>query len=726
MLACWWSAASLSHAQLFDGKLNPFKNREPSGPSSSRELPPGAADITFVRDYGVPKPQPLFGPINTIKGHEVKFTIGAQTNVQGMAVEFLVRTRPTAGKILILHNRERRDTATVIYSADPNSAATMDSFTFAARYPGGKYSNPMRVDIKIADASALLMVSPQKVDFGELMVGQKVEKKITLSNRGNAPSTHRLDLFAPWKLISPKNGMISLNPGQSIELKIAYEPIIEGEASYFLQFGSGCQLSGKAIKPFSLVKEDWELKYNPKTGRREVDVLVMNHSKRPYEALLRTSSRLNTAANLYTILIPGKENPVKVYLEPEDVAAFDGALEVKIKEGFSVMASVFANIQESELEVEIPGQVSQEFLNFGPVTAGRSVEKGIVLRNRGGELLALEGEVNPPFRILSDLSRQMIPMEKLPLTIGFFPDKADRGAADQILTLRTKNQSKQIRLVGNALRPANAPRDLINMSTFSSRGSNTTSAVASGQQQPVVTVAPTAPVATPPGSGASFPAPAFDATSAPVAPTPAIDRPPVSREPVPSPDRIRPGQTTVEKIASLSREEYWKKVSPFGVFTEDLIERDLAPGLKPATDFELLKATASSLEFSWTAPKGSELDSYEVEVRGQRLDAETGALDSVWAPYPSVSYEKVGRLVKAKITDLAPFRTYEFRVFTIDLNGRSSPPSLSFGTMTTRTMDWTYIYLSIGLLALGLMVWAIIKIIRDRRGEVYRSEFVDG
>ena len=50
-------------------------------------------------------------------------------------------------------------------------------------------------------------------------------------------------------------------------------------------------------------------------------------------------------------------------------------------------------------------------------------------------------------------------------------------------------------------------------------------------------------------------------------------------------------------------------------------------------------------------------------------------------------------------------------------NGRSSPPSVAFGSLTTRTMDWTYIYLGLGLLLLGLLGWGIWKVIRDRRAE---------
>ena len=103
------------------------------------------------------------------------------------------------------------------------------------------------------------------------------------------------------------------------------------------------------------------------------------------------------------------------------------------------------------------------------------------------------------------------------------------------------------------------------------------------------------------------------------------------------------------------------------------------------------------------------------------IDPNTMLPVSVWAPYAKVEYERVGRLIKAEVSDLNPNTMYEFRVFTVDTNGRSSEPSTPFGTMTTRTMDWTYIYIGMAFVLLGLLAIAIIK---DRRGEVYQPEYV--
>lgn len=695
-------AASNAEAQLLEGKLPKIFNRDREDPGRApinRDTP----DIVFTRDFGIPTPYAT--KIQTVKGHQVAFYISAKTKAPGMRVEFLVRDFPSAGKIIsIISNPENRSSAVVTYVADPDSGATMDSFTFAARYPGGKYSTAVGCTIEIKDARAMVEVSPS-VEFDKLMVGESAEREFTITNKGNAPFSTTLNLPPPWKLLSPRDGKVVVGPGQQFPVKLGFAPMMGGTSSYDLILNRSdkgtCKITGEAIVPFSISAEEWELKLNPETGRREVDVLVATHSEKPFEVFLRASSRLKTAASQYTVIIPGKENRIKVYLEKDDVMAFDGGLEIKMKAGYKVVTSVFSNTLPSKMEVEVPDQLGHEVINFGKVNAGRSVERGILIKNTGGELMPLEVSISEPFRVLTNTDRQLIPLESMPISIGFFPHKSDRGAADQVLTLRSSHEEIKIRLVGNALRPPGAPRQLPKPA-----------AVKQSVPEPVVT--PHSALSSQ-NNGQADPANAIGS---------AVTAPPVS---VPSPDRLN--MASVKKISNVGPSKRTKlseelTLSPLGILTKSIVERDSAPGLKSAVDFELFKSTAKSLEFGWTAPKGSEVDSFELEVRGQRTNPLTSVIESVWAPYPHVKYERVDRLVKAKVENLMPFTVYEFRVFTIDQNGRSSPPSVSFASKTTRSMDWTYIYAGFGLLFLGLLGWGIVKVIKDRRGEVYQSQYV--
>jgi hypothetical protein len=98
---------------------------------------------------------------------------------------------------------------------------------------------------------------------------------------------------------------------------------------------------------------------------------------------------------------------------------------------------------------------------------------------------------------------------------------------------------------------------------------------------------------------------------------------------------------------------------------------------------------------------------------------------SVWAPYPAVKLERIDRLVKAEIGKLNPASQYEFRIILTTEDGRSAPPSEALSARTELPMDWTYIYAFLGLallVALGLVAW---KVVRDRRPEVYQTQYVD-
>ena len=127
----------------------------------------------------------------------------------------------------------------------------------------------------------------------------------------------------------------------------------------------------------------------------------------------------------------------------------------------------------------------------------------------------------------------------------------------------------------------------------------------------------------------------------------------------------------------------------------------------------------------WTAPRDIGPVTFEVEVRGLFVDSESGMPQSVWAPYPAVKLERIDRLVKAEIGKLNPASQYEFRIILTTEDGRSAPPSEALSARTELPMDWTYIYAFLGLallVALGLVAW---KVVRDRRPEVYQTQYVD-
>ena len=147
--------------------------------------------------------------------------------------------------------------------------------------------------------------------------------------------------------------------------------------------------------------------------------------------------------------------------------------------------------------------------------------------------------------------------------------------------------------------------------------------------------------------------------------------------------------------------------------------------MKGPEDLTVLKTGSTTLDIAWTAPKDAGPVYFEIEMRGLMVNSETGAPESVWAPFPAVKFDRIDRLVKAKLSKLNPMSQYEFRVVLTTEDGRSAPASEALVARTELPMDWTYIYLVSGivfLIALGIGIW---RIYLARRPEVYQSQYVD-
>ena len=138
----------------------------------------------------------------------------------------------------------------------------------------------------------------------------------------------------------------------------------------------------------------------------------------------------------------------------------------------------------------------------------------------------------------------------------------------------------------------------------------------------------------------------------------------------------------------------------------------------------MVGSDSRSVTIGWTAPPDSELSRFEVELVGM-APQENGFPATVWIPIDRVEFDRVDRLVKAKIKGLAPYTTYFLRVFTVDENGRSSVPSEAMEVATELPMDWTYIYLGLLILFVASLGFGIWKVVKSRRPEVYEAKYVD-
>lgn len=663
-------------------------------------------------------PVPVTGRVTTIRGQEITFEIKAETKVPGMSVDFLIRTFPSAGRITSMVSKPKeRNKAIITYYADPDSTASADAFAFAVRYRDGRYSSAMRYDIEIegdgmpgSGTGAQIQVAKSE-DFGEVMVGDEAIRKILVRNIGSGPFENQIFLSPPWYLVEPKNGMLSVGPQGTREVSVAFRPDLTGETSYFLSFSRSSagttKLAGVGIEPFTLLTEAVELKLDKSTRERVGEIKLQNAGKKPLRVNVQGSTRVqNSLAEAY-LLSPDKPTSVEVKLGPTDTAPFDGSVQFSMTNGFSKFVKVIAPVVPGELEVTVPSAVNNEIINFGKVEAGRSVEQNILIKNIGGVAVPLEFHVPSPFRVLNDPGVQLAPLASVSLSIGLYPAVTQKGLVDTNMSVISSDQVVNVRLMGNVLKSSAAPVASNNLApNLPSNRMRIGNIGGSGNSSTPASEAPSpfpANQSLSSGNGNKI----GGSTPAPV-PSGSVGR-----------GSEKPWYT------KLKPDELEDLKSPLGFPTLEIVARDYNPELKSPEDLSVVARESDSLTIGWTAPKNSELSNFDVEIRGAFVNEQTKMMESAWFPYAAVELERIDRLVKAKIKKLSPYTTYEFRVITVDENGRSSRPSEAMHAQTDLPMDWTYIYLVSAIVLLTILILAIIKIIRDRRPDVYQSKYAE-
>ncbi|MDF1824060.1 MAG: fibronectin type III domain-containing protein [Verrucomicrobiales bacterium] len=675
----------VSDAQLFGG--NGLLNRKTEAPR----------DLT---EQQIGLPTPVTGRVEVLKGTETTFEIRAETKTPAASVEFLIRTFPSAGKIVSLtSNPNARNRAIVTYFADPNTSATSDAFAFAVRYRNGRYSSAMRFDIDLIDTQAEIQVD-KEVDFGSVMIGESKKQEITVRNLGNAVFERQIFLSPPWYLLEPKDGKLTLGSRGSRKLTVSFRPDMMGETSYFLSLSRSSagttKLLGEGQDPFSIVSGEVELLLDSDDYSRKGEVILKNDGTRPLLVQARGSARLQQSLEEEYVLGPETETRVPLSLGSTDTAPFDGMVQFSLKNGYMKTARVISAVVPGRLEIDIPDSINTEVINFGKVEAGRSTERALTLTNRGGIAVPLEFHLPEPFRMLNDPGAQLAPLSSVNIAIGLYPVASQRGLVDVTMNVYGNEQSLPVRLLGNVLKGAGA---------------------AASTARPAPAVQPLQ------GLRLSTGAPA----------TPKEEPKPMSVAALNSvSDHSSGGESKYGQGAG--RDELWYKKlsveereelrSPLGHITRAAVERKLNPDLRRPEDLSVVSRSADSLTIGWTAPKDSEGVRFEVELGGMQV-AEGAIPTKVWVPYQKVNYERIDRLVKAEIKGLAPAASYELRVLTLDEEGRSSPPSEALLANTDLPMDWTYIYIFFGLLVIAGVIFGIVKVYSARRPDVYQARFVD-
>lgn len=691
-----------SHAQLFGGNglFNRNKDDAPVGLSPEQ--------------IGIPTP--VTGKVEAVKGMEIQFEIHAQSKTPAAKVEFLIRTFPSAGKITsLVDHPSKRNAAVVTYYADPGSTAESDAFAFAVRYRGGRYSSAMRYDISLGEVKSEISTD-KEIDFGAVAVGSSVEKEITVRNLGKAEFSTRLALSPPWYLVDPADGNLALSGNGVRKVKVEFRPNLPGETTYFLSFSRSkhgtTKLIGQGGEPFRLVTQQATLALDERSGKRIGELVLLNPGVKPVRVLARGSNRLGASLEKEYFLPPGKPRSIKVALAATDTAPFDGMVQFYLETGLTKTVQVVAPVVPGSLQLSIPGSVTTELINFGQVKAGEMVDRSIILTNPGGVAVPLEFHIPSPFRLLNDPGPALAPMGSVNIAIGLNPPVTSRGPVDVTMNIFGNEQTLPIRLMGNVLKsksgtgaaaPGNLPKGLPMGSLRLSSGrkdssvSDSVDHAGSEEEKAVAAIGS-------PSSSVGDPVIIGSDRRVPKVGSPRGD------------DGIWFEEFNEEQMEALT--------SPLGNLTRPIKGRDVNLNIRRPEDLSILKTDSDSITLAWTAPRESDIYDFEVELSGM-LDGGSGMPVHAWIPYENVKIKKVDRLVKAEIRNLMPKTTYEFRVFTVDENGRSSAPSDGMYAETQLPMDWTYIYLIVSILCLAILGLGVAKIIQSRRPEVYQAQYVD-
>lgn len=202
------------------------------------------------------------------------------------------------------------------------------------------------------------------------------------------------------------------------------------------------------------------------------------------------------------------------------------------------------------------------------------------------------------------------------ISVGIFPTSGAKGPVDVTMNIFGNEKTVPLRLLANVI-PA-------------SGGSP-------GQHKPGL-ASPNLPSKTirlaSPGASAnkstSEKDPAEDHRS--VCEVPILGPTPAAADPGSSPvenasGSSRPGALWFEKLSAKEREAL---SSPLGFVTSALVPRKTDPEIRAPEDLSVLKTGADFLVIGWTAPKDTEVGTFEVEIRAMIVNPQSQMPESVW------------------------------------------------------------------------------------------------
>jgi hypothetical protein len=168
-----------------------------------------------------PWPKPVV--VSAYVGEKTPINLPLQGRIED-PVTILIRKKPRLG-LLSEPERVNRQTWRVWYSAPPDSAEDLDSFSYAAKSVDSPVSVAAQVQVSIVKRAAQLVFSDD-LDFGNVSVGDTLVQDIDVQNSGGKTAVINPALRAPWKLVDAIP--IQIKGGETKKIRVAFSPDSSG------------------------------------------------------------------------------------------------------------------------------------------------------------------------------------------------------------------------------------------------------------------------------------------------------------------------------------------------------------------------------------------------------------------------------------------------------------------------------------------------------------------
>jgi hypothetical protein len=154
------------------------------------------------------------------RGGKSSITINAIPSY-GSQISFEIITPPLHGLLSDLKITSDH-TAVISYQHDGSKSPLNDHFCFRCKAPGHTKSSPGSVDIQITPPPPRLHFDPAALDFGDVILGGKVSRSLTLSNLGGTKAVGRIIL--PGGFSAPDGEGFSIKEGEGTQISIEFVP----------------------------------------------------------------------------------------------------------------------------------------------------------------------------------------------------------------------------------------------------------------------------------------------------------------------------------------------------------------------------------------------------------------------------------------------------------------------------------------------------------------------